>query len=350
MSCQPMWRISRSDLEGLLSALTVNSVKLTGSVVTSLSPLAVSPADMPSIYYNLEGAGWMMVGDDPPIELPARTLVIVPRGQPVRIKASADRHAQPLNVVGASQEVAADEGEAQLSLIGGHFSAAFGASVDLFEGLAAPIVEQFDAADQLDYQMKSALAELTAQEVGTVAMATAFLKQVLVTLLRRSLNSNNVWVERACFRRDGCPAWRPALRDQPVAESRSQPFGVHGALCRRVRLCADGGTSAIAHAPCGRDVEHQPAVDRSGLPRCRLRQPQQLLPRLPQDLWKRSVGLSRVAARSTEDGVRRLKPKAGIERDDGLIRRVVVRRGGKGFRSSMVSGNDDSHPNQFSAE
>ncbi len=202
MSCQPMWRISRSDLEGLLSALTVNSVKLTGSVVTSLSPLTVSPADMPSIYYNLEGAGWMMVGDDPPIELPARTLVIVPRGQPVRIKASADRHAQPLNVVGASQEVAADEGEAQLSLIGGHFSAAFGASVDLFEGLAAPIVEQFDAADQLDYQMKSALAELTAQEVGTVAMATAFLKQVLVTLLRRSLNSNNVWVERFSILRD----------------------------------------------------------------------------------------------------------------------------------------------------
>jgi AraC family transcriptional regulator, activator of mtrCDE len=202
MNCQPMWRISRSDLEGLLDVLAVNSVKLTGCVVTSLSPLTVSPADMPSIYYNLEGAGRMMVGDHPPIELQPHTLVIVPRGQPVRIKASANRHAQPFSLGGVSQEVAADEGEAQLNLIWGHFSAAFGWSVDLFEGLATSIVEQFDAADQLDYQMKSALDELNAQEVGTVAMATAFLKQVLVTLLRRSLNSNNVWVERLSILHD----------------------------------------------------------------------------------------------------------------------------------------------------
>ncbi len=210
MTCQPMWRISRSDLEGLLSALTVNSVKLTESVVTPHSQLSLSPVDMPAIHYNLEGAGRMMIGDHPPIDLRPRTLVIVPRRQSVRIKTSTNRHAPALNGHGRSREfepvrlpgLAADEGEPQLNLICGHFSAAFGSSVDLFEGLAAPIVEQFDAVDQLDYQMKSALAELTAQEVGTAAMATALLKQVLVTLLRRSLNSNNVWVERFSILRD----------------------------------------------------------------------------------------------------------------------------------------------------
>jgi AraC family transcriptional activator of mtrCDE len=199
-----MCRISRSDLEGLLSALTVNFVKLTESVVTSRSQLSTSTVDLPAIYYNPTGAGRMMIGDHPPINFLPRTLVIVPRGQSVRIKSPGNRHAPTLNVDRSSRggkseralELAADAGEPQLNLIYGCFSAAFGSSVDLFEGLAAPIVEQFDAVDQLDYQMKSALAELKTQEVGTVAMATALLKQVLVTLLRRSLNSNNVWVER----------------------------------------------------------------------------------------------------------------------------------------------------------
>ncbi len=203
MSCQPMWRISRPDLEGLLSALTVNCVRLTECAVTSRSQLSLPAVDLTAIHYNLEGLGRMMIGDHPPIDLLPRTLVIAPRGQSVRIT-SANRRAPALNVDAPSQqfesgrlpELAADEGAPQLSLICGYFSAAFGSSVDLFKGLAAPIVEQFDAVDQLDYQMKSALAELTAQEVGTVAMATALLKQVLVTLLRRSLNSNNIWVER----------------------------------------------------------------------------------------------------------------------------------------------------------
>ena len=40
------------------------------------------------------------------------------------------------------------------------------------------------------------MAELLAQEVGMGAMITALLKQVLLTLLRRSLSSSDSWVER----------------------------------------------------------------------------------------------------------------------------------------------------------
>jgi AraC family transcriptional regulator, activator of mtrCDE len=58
------------------------------------------------------------------------------------------------------------------------------------------IVEKFDAADQLDQKLKSALAELVAQEVGSGAMTMALMKQVLVTILRRSLNSTTLWAER----------------------------------------------------------------------------------------------------------------------------------------------------------
>jgi hypothetical protein len=60
-----------------------------------------------------------------------------------------------------------------------------------------PIVEKFDAVDQLDQKLKSALAELIAQEVSSGAMAMALVNQVLVSILQRSLNSTNLRVR--CF-------------------------------------------------------------------------------------------------------------------------------------------------------
>src|SRR5690606_24879621 len=60
----------------------------------------------------------------------------------------------------------------------------------------APIVEQFDESDQVDQRLRLALAELVAQEVGSAAMSSALLKQVIVALLRRSLRSMDLWVER----------------------------------------------------------------------------------------------------------------------------------------------------------
>jgi AraC family transcriptional activator of mtrCDE len=50
--------------------------------------------------------------------------------------------------------------------------------------------------DQLDQKLKSALAELIAQEVGSGAMSAALLKQVLITILRRSLRAADRWGER----------------------------------------------------------------------------------------------------------------------------------------------------------
>jgi AraC family transcriptional activator of mtrCDE len=96
-------------------------------------------------------------------------------------------------------------------LICGYFNASYGASIDLFARLPVPIVEKFDAADQLDQKLKSALAELVAQEVGSGAMTMALMKQVLVTILRRSLKSTNLWVERFAVLND--PQIARALSD-----------------------------------------------------------------------------------------------------------------------------------------
>jgi AraC family transcriptional regulator, activator of mtrCDE len=109
------------------------------------------------------------------------------------------------------RRVLAGSADPHVILICGYFSASYGTSIDLFARPPVPIVEKFDAVDQLDQKLKSALAELVAQEVGFGAMTMALMKQVLLTLLRRSLSSTTLWVERFAMLND--PQIARALSD-----------------------------------------------------------------------------------------------------------------------------------------
>jgi AraC family transcriptional activator of mtrCDE len=203
---QPLQRISRSDLENLMTTLEVSFVKLTECLVSPGWRLALGGIDAYGIHYNMSGSGRMIVGNHPPINLRPHTLVILPRLTPFVLEGpdNLSDEARRSTMQGSQMSFPADalhrfvagEGEPKLMLICGYFNALYGSSIDLFRALTMPIVEQFDAADQLDQKLKSALAELAAQEVGMRAMATGLLKLVLVALLRRSLASLNVWVER----------------------------------------------------------------------------------------------------------------------------------------------------------
>jgi AraC family transcriptional activator of mtrCDE len=186
VNSKPLARISPSDLDNLMMTLEVEFVKLSE--------------------YDLIGKGRMIIGNHPPIDLQPHTLIIVPAGQSFCIEAAVDkRHPATLTITeenartfapGALRRFAAGSGEPEVILICGYFRATYGASIDLFGTLTSPIVEQFSATDQLDHRLRSAMGELVAQEVGTGAMTAALMKQVLVTLLRRSLTTKNLWVER----------------------------------------------------------------------------------------------------------------------------------------------------------
>jgi AraC-like DNA-binding protein len=94
------------------------------------------------------------------------------------------------------QRFVAGDVDPMVMLICGYFRATYGSSIDLFAGLSTPIVERFEPGDELGSKLKAALAEISGRQVGMQAMTTAILKQVLVTLVRRSLNSTSVWLER----------------------------------------------------------------------------------------------------------------------------------------------------------
>ena len=189
-----------------MTTLDVNVVWLTECLVSPGWRLSFPASDMPAIHYNLAGSGQMVVGDAPAIPLDPHTLIITPPRQPFRIDVTIDQGMAALRVMearwqsGDSSEVlhrfVAGDIEPMVMLICGYFRASYGRSIDLFATLPSPIVERFETADDLEHTLRSALAEISAQQVGAEAMATALLKQVLVTLLRRSLNSTDLWLER----------------------------------------------------------------------------------------------------------------------------------------------------------
>jgi AraC family transcriptional activator of mtrCDE len=154
------------------------------------------------------------MGAEPPISLAPHLLVVVPPNSPFHIEGTSGAHA-PLESVDARPRlgecraasspfcrVVAGSGKDRIILICGFFRATYGSSTDLFGALRSPIVEQFDHTDRLDATLRSAMAELVAQEIGSAAMSAALLKQVIVTLVRRSLSSMSRWAERFAMLRD----------------------------------------------------------------------------------------------------------------------------------------------------
>ena len=200
-------RASRPDLGILMAMLEVDVITLTECLVSRNWQLSFPASETTGIHYNLEGIGQMCVGTWPAIPLTPHTLVITPPRQPFRIQAATGQGAAPRtgvlearwksgDISETVKKISAGSSDPEVSMICGCFHASYGSSIDFFATLASPIVEQFDATDQVGYRLEVALAELTDRQVGMQAMTTALLKQVLITLLRRSLSSGNLRLEQ----------------------------------------------------------------------------------------------------------------------------------------------------------
>jgi AraC-like DNA-binding protein len=203
---QPKLPLSAAALDSLMSALEVDFVMLVECLVSRGWRLVLAANDAPGIHYCLKGTGRVIVDGEPPIPFTPHTLFVSPPGRSFRVEALAENDTGGIVGTvesgsyqfppGALQRYVAGDREPEIVMICGYFRASYGGSVDLFAELAAPIVESFTAADQLDHKLKAALEELMAEEIGSGAMSMALLKQVLITLLRRSLSSADRWAER----------------------------------------------------------------------------------------------------------------------------------------------------------
>ena len=200
----PLIRPPVGQLTQIMQALEVDFVRLTECLVSPGWRLEFQGSDVTSVHYNLAGTGRIVVHGHDAVEVAPHTLVIVPAGQPFRFEvdgpggqlATLNLRRPPDEEHGAFHRFVAGDGDPRMMLICGSFSAHHGGQADLFADLRTPIVERFTAEDRLDERMKDAFAELLAQEDGDGTMAASLLKQVVVKLLRRSIASNELWVER----------------------------------------------------------------------------------------------------------------------------------------------------------
>ena len=197
--------MSQRDLDKLMTALEVQFVTLAQCSVSRGYALSIEGVHAPGIHYNLKGRGRIFIDDHPPIKVMPHTLIIVPGNAPFRIEVPDEQNPTALRLVKGklpspvSNNVlrfVAGEEKPALVLFCGYFYASYGLSTDIFQDLATPIVEQFDAEDKIDQVLATALKELASQETGAGAMSAALLKQVIVILLRRSLTSLHLWAER----------------------------------------------------------------------------------------------------------------------------------------------------------
>ncbi|MDL2403393.1 helix-turn-helix domain-containing protein [Rhizobium mayense] len=224
-----------------MGTMEVESARLSECLFATGACVHVERGDLPTIHYCLTGSGLIIVDGETVIELVPHMLVVTPPNTSIEIVAGGSsfgrsrsgpgRIEKSMFVPGSVHRYEIGEGEASFSLVCGCFQAVYGPGLDLFASLASPIVEAFDAYDQLDQVMGYAMVELATHEIGRGPMASALFKLVLLTLLRRCLTSSNPWVERFSL-----------LSDPPIArafaEMASRPaadFSVQS-LCRSVGL------------------------------------------------------------------------------------------------------------------
>jgi AraC-like DNA-binding protein len=308
LSDLPVVRISAADLDTMMSILEVQFVALSECLVSEGYVLELGGASAPGIHYNLSGSGRIYVGGEEAIELTPHTLIIVPANTPFRIEATGkgkgldapmkriDGRVQT-TTIGSVRRFIAGDGPAEIIQICGYFHATYGSSVDVFGSLSMPIVEQFSAEDRLDDRLKTAVAELVAQKAGTGTMTAALLKQVIVTLLRRSLSSTNLWVERFSM-----------LRDMRIArafvEMVSHPGQPHTILSLAKTACLSRSSFMERFASLvGKSPMHI-------LRELRMRQAAQLLraSNYPMDQISRTVGYA-----STSSFLRAFRKAYGVE-------------------------------------
>jgi AraC family transcriptional activator of mtrCDE len=199
----PASKLSTTDLNNLMRALEIDVVALTEILVPRGHRAEMGIIDVPAIHYNLMGSGRMSINRGPDLQLMPHLLVIVPPNTPFSIEVDGDDGATRLigrdcwkrDKEGILRVAVADE-KPEVVQICGFFNASFGQSVGLFRDLRQPVVEQFDPSDRIDGKLREAMNELLSQELGMGAMTASLLKQVIIALARRSLNSSQRWTDR----------------------------------------------------------------------------------------------------------------------------------------------------------
>ena len=196
-------RLAPTDLNNLIRALDIDVIAMTEILVPRGYRAEMGRIDAPGLHYNLSGQGRVSINGGPARPLAPHLLIILPPNTPFAIEVDGDGPGhKPIDQQCWKRDaqgilrVSPPDLQPEVVQICGFFNASFGPSIGLFRELTTPVVEQFDPVDRIDDKLQQAMAELLKQEVGMGAMTASLLKQVIISLVRRSMNSTQNWTER----------------------------------------------------------------------------------------------------------------------------------------------------------
>jgi AraC family transcriptional activator of mtrCDE len=205
-SLAPVIKISSANLERVMRSMAVDELSLsTKSIIRETSQIT-AVADASVLVYVSSGEGWLDDGRSGLVRLEPHTLIILPprddrrdKVEGLRIEALAAM-AKCSSVLrnsasGSFQSSITPANEIGINLFYGVFRASYDGCADVFSTLSTPMIEQFCQGDGIDGKLTAALNELNSDRVGCAAMARAGLKQILISALRRALESTGCWVE-----------------------------------------------------------------------------------------------------------------------------------------------------------
>jgi AraC family transcriptional activator of mtrCDE len=128
-----------------------------------------------------------------PAEIGPQTLIVVPPGCPFRFEPTSPNRSE---IESVQESQCSNQTGTTAFMLSGIFRSLYRNSIDLFDTLDAPIIEQFSKDDALELRLQLALAELIARNVCSDVLVSTVMKQVVVALIRRSFHSMNSWTQR----------------------------------------------------------------------------------------------------------------------------------------------------------
>jgi AraC-like DNA-binding protein len=227
----PVINILPTNLERVLNSLAVTHLTLSTTTIDHGPWRVTNTTDISGILYVSSGTGWLDIGGSELVRLERHTLVVMPArssranetqgqwGGCTEWSGICGPNAQAFTANDFRASTSA-EGATAMEVIYGNFRADYDGGTDIFSTLSMPMVEQFSEFDGLEGKLYAVLAELRSDEVGAATMASAGFKQILISALRRSLESTNRWAE------DFAMLGNPRIA-RAVAAMRSNPGACH---------------------------------------------------------------------------------------------------------------------------
>lgn len=188
----PAW-LSFETLDRLISTMDVQVIALSECVVGPGFALDLNECDTPSFHYIREGHGRLYTPNEMPVEIGPQTLIIVPPKCPFRFELTSPNRSE---IESVQESQGPNQTETTAFMLCGIFRSLYGNSIDLFDTLHVPIIEQFSKDDALELRLQLALTELIARNVCSDVLVSTAMKQVIVALIRRSFLSLNSWTRR----------------------------------------------------------------------------------------------------------------------------------------------------------